>query len=149
MYDQVLLLHTQALLRVLGRKAADRESPILNGLLFRERAYWKRLARARGLDLTFLAAIEQACHAITLNGGAQSVADAIEICRQESLLADLPQVVVHGIAELLRECYPAEDFGIAPLQPDSSGSTIDRLRCEKYAPTVNNEADSLILHVGD
>jgi transcriptional regulator with XRE-family HTH domain len=117
-YNQVLLLHAQALLNVFGKSRAAGEASILGGFLARERAYWQRLAEARGLDWSLGPAIEQACHAITLNGGVDSVATGVALCVEEPLLADLPRVIVHGIVELLRECYPGQGAGIAALQPD-------------------------------
>lgn len=117
-YNQVLLLHMGALLQVLGQKVSNRQESILSGLLSRERAYWKRIARARGLELGLVPAVEQACHAITLNGGVESIEDGLALCRRESYLSDLPRVTVRGIVELLRECYPAEGGAIGPLQPD-------------------------------
>jgi hypothetical protein len=117
-YDQVLLLHTQALLRTSGFKVADRTSAILNGLLARERKYWKRLASARGLDWSLLPAIEQACYAISSAGGVESVEAGVGLCLEHPFLSDLPRVVVFGIVDLLRECYPTDGVGIGPLQPD-------------------------------
>lgn len=117
-YNQVLLLHMGALLQVLGQKVSNRTESILSGLLSRERAYWKRIARARGLELGLVPAVEQACHAITLNGGVATIEDGLALCRGESYLSDLPRATVRGIVELLRECYPAEGGAIGPLQPD-------------------------------
>lgn len=117
-YDQILLLHCQALLDVLDSRALDRERSILNGLLARERSYWNRIMKARGMPHDQLPLVEQACAAISMVGGATSLDAAVALLRNEHLLADQPSLVAHQVVGVLQECYPSPHGGIAPLQPD-------------------------------
>ncbi len=118
LFNQVLFIHSQALLGALGTKVVTGEQQILRHLLHREREYWSRMADALNLDRQLLPAIEEAVYAVSLNNGAANIAAAKKIFRKTDLLRDQPDVVLHRVAMLLRECYPGRGPGIAPLQPD-------------------------------
>jgi transcriptional regulator with XRE-family HTH domain len=117
-YNQVLVIHMKALLAVLGAEPPNRLTGIVLHVLKRERDFWIRQLEARGLPRMLLSAVETAVYCVTENGGVETLTKAEKLIRREPLLQDQPALVLSQIALLLRECYPLEKNGIAPLQPD-------------------------------
>ncbi len=117
-YEQVLFLHMRALSSVYGKESSDREASILSHVLDRERQHWSARAERLGLERRYLPAIEAAVCSIGLNGGADSLTAAERVLAEVNLLKGESPVTLNIFARLLRECYPAGDTGIAPLQPD-------------------------------
>ncbi|MCC6235524.1 MAG: hypothetical protein IT580_23010 [Verrucomicrobiales bacterium] len=124
LYDQVLLLHTQALLSVVGPVAASREDSILTQLLERERDYWQRLSTARGMGRDMLPVIEQVCRLITLHRGVGSIEEGFDLTLDDEALSELAPIPRREVLALLRECYPSGPSGIGPLEPDLLGQKL-------------------------
>lgn len=118
-YDQVFYLHALAHEMVTG---AGEESPtklaIVRRTLARERGYWKNMLAARGLPGHLLQPLESAVELLGRKGGAETIPQAVDWLRQLPGFADLPLHMTTQVAMALRESYPDEGVGIAPLQPD-------------------------------
>lgn len=127
-YGKVLVIHSQALLTVIGTKA-ETETAILRHLLAREREYWSRRLESQGLPLSLLPAVEQAVYQISLVKRVPDRQGALRRLAKVSLLEGQPPLVLEQMVTLLRECYPEGQSGIGPLQPDSLKEFLVR-RCQ-------------------
>ena len=117
LFQSVLFIHMQALLALLGDSATSKQA-ILRHLLARERDYWKKRIEDLGLSHGLLPAVEQAVCELCKSNGASDVAKGMKALRRSPLLKDQSELVLTQILQLLRECYPVDTHGIAPLQPD-------------------------------
>lgn len=117
-FEEILTLHTAALLATIGEQTGGDANAILKCLLAREKEYWRRMVIRRGLPESLLSGVEEAVFWISQEGGAHSVESAVKLLGKCPLLADQERIVLHNVAALLRACYPSGEHGIGPLQPD-------------------------------
>ncbi len=118
-YNQVLLLHMQALERVFdAAPKSDNRNSILDRLLDREREHWRETMKRLEIPQYLLGAIEAAVVRVSELGGIPKLAAASETLRGLAEFQGLPQTTAAAVAQLLREIYPDGDQGITPLRPD-------------------------------
>jgi hypothetical protein len=124
-YDQLLFLHAEALDRVAGApEPAGTRVACLRRMLARERDYWRRMFPARGLPLDLLGGFEAAVVAIGEKGGVEGGKEAEAILKALPDFKSAPTSIIRQTALLLREVYPDDRKGIAPLQPDLLGQCL-------------------------
>ncbi len=131
-FQRVLLLHMKALIDMEGREKAKGEDPILDRILDRERKFWETRTADHGISREIATGIGRAMAVITLGGGVQGEAEALEALRGLQFFADQPVAVLTAVARLLHECYPGERW-IEPLQPDLLGEHLAQRELEKGA----------------
>lgn len=118
-YNQVLLLHMQALERVFdAAPKSDNRNSILDRLLNREREHWRETMKRLEIPLHFFDAVGAAVVRTSELGGIPTLEGALETLRRLPELEGLPQPTTVAVVRLLREIYPDTDKGIAPLRPD-------------------------------
>lgn len=118
LYKNRLVIHSHALLTVIGTRAESRAA-ILRHLLAREQDYWARRLEAVGLPRTLLPAVEQAMYQISAVNGVADRQAALDLLARVPLLDGQPPLVIEALLTMLRECYPNGPTGIGPVQPDS------------------------------
>ncbi len=121
-YERILLVHMRALATLDGARVKG-EHGILDYILKRERRYWRKMAKDRGLGATLDIGIGRGMAAITLGGGAASEAETFAILQSLEFFHDQPRDILTAISRLLRNCYPGEKW-IEPLQPDLLGEQL-------------------------
>lgn len=119
-FERVLFLHMAALAAVQGVDVADRDG-ILDYVLRRERRFWQRLAKDRGLPKGIVRGIGRAMAALTLGGGAKTQLEAISAFQELKFFVAKDPQLLEDVARLLHDCYPGDKQFIAPLQPDLLG----------------------------
>jgi transcriptional regulator with XRE-family HTH domain len=118
-YRQILLLHIQALERLFDAKPVpDRAASIFDRLLQRERDHWREGLIRHELPKHLLNAVEAAVAKVSELEGMENIKKACELLATLPELQGQPQAVVQAIANLLREVYPDDAGGVAPLRPD-------------------------------
>ncbi len=118
-YNEVFYLHALAHEMVTGnRDGSPTKLAIVRRMLARERTYWSNLLAARKLPDYLIHAFESAVEAVGQMGGVSTIPDAIKLVKELPEFADQPMAVAKQIALVLREVYPDDGVGIAPLQPD-------------------------------
>ena len=118
-YNQVLLLHMQALERIYdAAPKPDRRSSILNSLLNREREHWRQAMMRMDIPVYLSGAVEAAVIKISELGGVPDLLAASEAIRKLIDFEGQPRAIIDGVAVMLSEIYPDEDKGISPLRPD-------------------------------
>ncbi|HRI12787.1 MAG TPA: helix-turn-helix transcriptional regulator [Verrucomicrobiota bacterium] len=118
-YNEVFYLHALAHEIVTGnRDGSPTKLAIVRRMLARERTYWANILAARKLPDYLIHAFESAVEAVGRMGGVSTIPDAIKLVGELPEFADQPKAVVKQIAMVLREIYPDDGVGIAPLQPD-------------------------------
>lgn len=118
-YATTLLLHTAALAAVDGVSVKG-DQGILDYILDRERRFWRTRASAAGLSDAITRGFGRAMAAVTLQGGVESSAAALELLgRLEFFAAETP-AIREQVAVLLHETYPGQKW-IEPLLPDLLG----------------------------
>lgn len=118
-YNQVLLLHMQALERVFdAAPKPDRRSSILDRLLDREREHWRESMKRMEIPQYLFGAAEAAVIKISELGGVPNLLEASRVISKLIAFKGQPQAIVDTIARMLSEIYPDEDKGISPLRPD-------------------------------
>lgn len=131
-FQRVLLLHMKALIDLEGEEKAKGEDHILDRILDRERKFWATRTDDHGISRDVATGIGRAMAVITLGGGVQGEAEALEALRGLQFFVDQPASVLTGVARLLHECYPGERW-IEPLQPDLLGEHLAQRELEKGA----------------
>jgi hypothetical protein len=131
-FQRVLLLHMKALIDLEGEEKAKGEDHILDRILERERKFWATRTADHGISRDVATGIGRAMAAITLGGGVQGEAEALEVLRGLQFFTDQPTAVLTAVARLLHECYPGERW-IEPLQPDLLGEHLVQRELEKGA----------------
>lgn len=131
-FQRVLLLHMKALIDLEGEEKAKGEDHILDRILERERKFWATRTADHGISRDVATGIGRAMAAITLGGGVQGEAEALEVLRGLQFFTDQPTAVLTAVARLLHECYPGERW-IEPLQPDLLGEHLAQRELEKGA----------------
>lgn len=118
-YNQVLLLHMQALERVFdAAPKSDNRNSILNRLLDRERQHWRETMRRLELPQHLISAVEAAVVGVSELGGMPSATEAAAKLGGLPEFQGLPRATTDAVVRLLRDIYPDGDKGIAPLRPD-------------------------------
>jgi hypothetical protein len=118
-YDQILLLHMQALERIFdSAPKSDVRNSILNRLLDRERRHWREAMKRLGMPPYLFGAVEAAVVCVSEVGGFERSDDAKRAFLKLPEFQGLPDALVGAVVTLLREVYPDGDQGIAPLRPD-------------------------------
>ena len=118
-YNQVLLLHMQALERVFdSAPKPDRADSILERLLNREREHWREGMKRLELPQLLFDAVEAAVARVSELGGVPDLVKALTTLQMLPEFQGQPPVVTKTIAKLLRDVYPNGGKGIAPLRPD-------------------------------
>jgi len=118
-YNQVLLLHMQALERVFdAAPKSDNRNSILNRLLDREREHWRETMRRLELPQYLFGAVEAAVVGVSELGGMPSATEAAAKLGGLPEFQGLPRATTDAVVRLLRDIYPDGDKGIAPLRPD-------------------------------
>ena len=117
-YKQVLITHMQALESLLGGSTSKRMASVVTRILVRERGFWERSLAARKLPEQLLPAVEKAVLAIGEVGGVSNLSEAAQLLKKVPYLKTLTDLELDQFVLMLRECYPDEGKGIAPLQPD-------------------------------
>jgi hypothetical protein len=118
-YNEVFYLHALAHEMVTGSgEGSPTRLAIVRRMLARERTYWGNLLAARNLDGPLIHAFESAVEAVGRVGGVQTIPEAIKLVKELPEFADQPMAVAKQVALVLREVYPDDGVGIAPLQPD-------------------------------
>ncbi len=131
-YERVLFLHMAALAAVQGVAVADRDA-ILDYVLRRERRFWQRLAKDRGLPKGIVRGISRAMAALTLGGGAKTQLEAVSSLQELKFFAAQDPQLLEDVARLLHDCYPGDKQFIAPLQPDLLGEHLIHRELQKGA----------------
>jgi hypothetical protein len=131
-FQRVLLLHMKALIDMEGEEKTMGEDGILDRILARERKFWATRTGDHGISLEIAAGIGRAMAVITLGGGAQGEAEALEALRGLLFFKDQPTAALTAVAQLLHECYPGERW-IEPLQPDLLGEHLAQRELEQGA----------------
>jgi len=118
-YDQILLLHMQALERVFdSAPKSDVRNSILNRLLDREREHWREAMKRLELPQYLFGAIEAAVVCVSEMGGIERASEAKNAILKLPEFQGQPDAIVGSVVNLLCEIYPDGDQGIAPLRPD-------------------------------
>ncbi len=118
-YNEVFYLHALAHEMVTGhRDGSPTKLAIVRRMLARERTYWGNLLAARKLSDYLIHPFESAVEVVGRMGGVSTIPDAIKLVKELPEFADQPIAVAKQIALVLREVYPDDGVGIAPLQPD-------------------------------
>jgi hypothetical protein len=132
-FERVLLLHMNALIDVEGdHEKAMGEDGILDRILSRERQFWLSRAGDHGIEPKIVPGIGRALAAITLGGGVQGEAEAIEVLRGLRFFEKEPPATLTNVARLLNQCYPGERW-IEPIQPDLLGEHLVQRELEQGA----------------
>ena len=117
-YNKVLIIQMQALESLLGGSTSKRMASVVTRILVRERGFWERSLAARKLPERWMPAVEKAVLAIGEVGGVSHLAEAAQLLKKVPYLKTLSELDLDQFVLMLRECYPDEGKGIAPLQPD-------------------------------
>ena len=118
-YNQVLLLHMQAMERVFNSAPTpDRADSILERLLDREREHWREGMKRLELSQVLFDAVEAAVARVSELGGVSDRAEAVKVLQLLPEFYGQPPTVTGAVAKLLREVYPDGGKGIVPLRPD-------------------------------
>jgi hypothetical protein len=137
-FQNGLLIHMRALIDVEGGEEKARgEDGILDRILSRERQFWRTHAGAYGIEPRVVSGIGRALAAITLGGGVQGEAEAIEVLRGLRSFEDQPASTLTKVARLLHECYPGTRW-IEPIEPDLLGEHLVQRELEQGADELLN-----------
>lgn len=118
-YNEVFYLHALAHEMVTGNSdGTPTKLAIVRRMLSRERTYWANILAARKLPDYLTHAFESAVEAVGRLGGINTIPEAVELVGKLPDFSGQPRAVVKQIAMVLREIYPDDGVGIAPLQPD-------------------------------
>jgi DNA-binding XRE family transcriptional regulator len=117
-YKQVLFIHMFAVLAAYGTLPENKESSILSHILYREQEFWLRQMESQGISIDFLPAVQEAVYWVSVKDRVLTLGEAEAIVSKIRLLSGQPPLVIRHIVDVLGACYPSEDGGIAPLQPD-------------------------------
>jgi hypothetical protein len=134
-FQRVLLLHMKALVDMEGEEKIKGEDHILDRILARERKFWETRTADHGISREIATGIGRAMATITLGGGVEGEAEALEVIRKLSFFEGQPAAVLTAVARLLHECYPGERW-IEPLQPDLLGEHLAQRELEQDADEV-------------
>ncbi len=118
-FQRVLYLHMTALAAAQGAVLGD-EDALLDHVLGRERRFWRKLAKERGLSPAIAPGLGRAMAALTLGGGAETETEAVASFEELEFFKASDRSVVVGVARLLHQLYPGDQW-IEPLQPDLLG----------------------------
>jgi hypothetical protein len=118
-YKLTLLLHMAALAAVEGVDAKG-DQGVLTYVLKRERWFWSEHVKNRGLPAHLDHGVGRVMAAVTLAGGVDSRAQALQLMSGISTFGDQPHAVRETVAQMLHELYPGDRW-IEPILPDLLG----------------------------
>ncbi|MFN9038271.1 MAG: hypothetical protein ACK5YO_18365, partial [Planctomyces sp.] len=113
-------------LAVLDNVQVEGEDGLLDYVLNRERAFWKRRLRAHGMSEDFATGLGQALAGVTLNMGVNTEADGLKVLSAVPFFQGQPQQVLHALNRILADSYPGNHW-IEPVQPDLLGERLSEV----------------------
>lgn len=132
-YERVLFIHMTALTAVQKKKLVVDRDEVFDYILYRERRFWKRLAKERGLPEGFDRQLGRAMAAITMSGGTETPLEAVSGLQELELFAEMEPKLLEKIVQVLHDSYPGDKTYIAPLQPDLLGEHLMHRELESGA----------------